>query len=250
MKFWLGVHRPNWLAQLDVGLFISHRRLRGYKTLPRAIGDWCLDSGGFTQLSTVGYWDMSESEYVEAVERYSVDVGNLSWAAPMDWMCEPHVLAITGLTVEEHQWRTVENYMSLRGRGPFVPVIQGWQVGDYLRCVDMYRSVGVNLATEPVVGIGSVCRRQGTSGAVDLLLTLAQEGIKLHGFGLKLTALRQIGYLLASADSMAWSYAGRRQGTCMDKKSKCANCLHYALSWRERVIRSMDYQQTHLGVPA
>ena len=42
----------------------------------------------------------------------------LEWAAPMDWMCEPAMLARTGLTVEDHQRRTVANFLELRERGP------------------------------------------------------------------------------------------------------------------------------------
>ncbi len=41
----------------------------------------------------------------------------LDWA-PMDWMCEPAMLARTGLTVEDHQRRTSANFLELRERGP------------------------------------------------------------------------------------------------------------------------------------
>jgi hypothetical protein len=32
----------------------------------------------------------------------------------MDWMCEPFMLAKTGLSVREHQQRTVTNYLNPR----------------------------------------------------------------------------------------------------------------------------------------
>ena len=54
-------------------------------------------------------------------------------------MCEPHLLKKTGLTVVEHQCRTVQNYLLLRELAPsipFVPVLQGWKIGDYDRHVD------------------------------------------------------------------------------------------------------------------
>ena len=40
---------------------------------------------------------------------------------PQDRMCEPEQLAITGLTVEEHQRRTVDNFVELRDLAPGPP---------------------------------------------------------------------------------------------------------------------------------
>jgi hypothetical protein len=164
VRFLLGTHRPNWLEELTVPLFISHRRLKGYKTLPHACGEWALDSGGFTELSKYGEWRTTVPEYLEAVTRYQAEVGNLAWAAPQDWMCEPWIIAKTGLSVREHQERTVTNYLDLRDRGPFIPVLQGWDEADYHRCVDLYTEAGVDLTTEPLVGLGTVCRRHVLDG--------------------------------------------------------------------------------------
>jgi hypothetical protein len=52
-----------------------------------------------------------------------------------------------------------------------------------------------------------------------------------------------------SADSLAWSYWARRDATkgirhCT--KNTCANCLHYALAWRERVLKSIESRQPSL----
>jgi hypothetical protein len=58
-RFWLGTHMPHWLREVDVPLFISRNRLTRYKTLPRAIGPWALDSGGFTELQRYGRWTVS-----------------------------------------------------------------------------------------------------------------------------------------------------------------------------------------------
>ena len=114
MKFLLGTHETSWLAKVEVPLFISHRRLSKRARLPVANCDWALDSGGFTELSLYGGWRTGVSEYVEAVHRYSEEIGRLLWAAPMDWMCEPFMLAKTGLSVREHQQRTVTNDLNLR----------------------------------------------------------------------------------------------------------------------------------------
>ena len=51
------------------------------------------------------------------------------WAAPQDWMCEPAIIAKTGLAVVEHQRRTVTNFLELQALAPdlpFIPVLHGW----------------------------------------------------------------------------------------------------------------------------
>lgn len=45
------------------------------------------------------------------------------------------------------------------------------------------------------------------------LATLASEGLRLHGLGFKLKGLASAVQYLASADSLAWSYAARRTDT-------------------------------------
>lgn len=244
MEFWLGTHRPNWLEKTDVPLMVSHRTLGPRKSLPAARGRWVLDSGGFSELSLFGEWRTSARDYVAAVRRYMSEIGGLTWAAIQDWMCEPFILKKTGLSVIEHQRNTIFSYLELMSMAPEVPwcpVIQGWAADDYLRHVDAYLVAGVDLTTLPVVGIGSVCRRQGVQGAINLLVGLAKDGLKLHGFGLKTTAVRVIGSLLKSSDSLAWSYeARRRKERCGVPRTTCANHLHYALEWRDYVLSAVS----------
>ncbi|CAL9410058.1 hypothetical protein SUDANB106_01649 [Streptomyces sp. enrichment culture] len=242
MRFFLGTHHPQWLARLEAPLFVSHRRLTGRRTLPVARTTWALDSGGFTELSLHGQWTVSPRTYAAAVRRYRDEIGRLAWAAPQDWMCEPFMVAKTGLSVAEHQHRTVTNFLELRAIAPdlpIAPVLQGWELADYERCADLYAATGVDLSAEPVVGLGSVCRRQHTSEAAAIITRLHQRGIRrLHGFGFKVQGLAQVGHLLDSADSLAWSYSARRRPPlpgCTGHKN-CANCPRYALTWRQRVL--------------
>lgn len=77
--------------------------------------------------------------------RYRDGIGRLDWAAPQDWMCEPHMLQKTGMSIAEHQSRTTLSVLELRrmldGEGvPIVPVLQGWRLDDYLRHVEQYRT--------------------------------------------------------------------------------------------------------------
>ena len=246
--FFLGTHHPGWLRTARVPLFISDRRLRHYKTLPIAASPWALDSGGFTELSRYGTWDHGPTprQYVTRIRRYRDQIGHLAWAAPQDWMCEPFITARTGLPVADHQRRTVDNLLRLRDLGPdlpVIPVLQGWTVSDYLRCADLYDDAGIDLAAEPLVGVGSVCRRQATTGAETLLTALHARGItRLHGFGVKIGGLLRCGHLLTSADSMAWSFAARRQPPlpgCQTRHINCANCPGFAYQWYQRVSAAL-----------
>lgn len=241
MKFWLGTHRPNWLELTSVPLFVSNRTLSPRRSLPRARGPWALDSGGFSELSMYGEWRTSPQQYVEAVRRYQDEIGSMAWAAIQDWMCEPWIVAKTGLSIAEHQARTIQSYIDLRTLAPeipWVPVVQGWRGSEYLRHVDAYQRAGFPLAGEPLVGIGSVCRRQGTREGLDLFKLVSWLGLKLHGFGVKLGALARGARYLTSGDSMAWSYAARRNPPCMPGHThqNGANCLPFALAWRVRIL--------------
>lgn len=242
MKFWLGTHQPQWLGRLDIPLFVSHRTLRERKSLPVARGPWALDSGAFSELVLNGRWVTTLPEYTEAVARYEAEIGHLAWAAPMDWACEPHMIERTGLSVREHQERTVANYLDIRDAGPFVPVLQGWELADYLHCVDLYDEAGVDLTAEPLVAVGSVCRRHSTAEIGWIMRELSGLGLSLHGFGVKQGGLERYGDILASADSMAWSYRARHEPPLPQCEHKtCANCTVYAERWYRRMRARLDW---------
>lgn len=230
--FYLGSHHATsrWWA-LSVPLFVSVRVMRKRKALPVAVAPWALDSGGFTEVSTFGRFETTAGEYITEVQRLAAGMDHLAWVAPQDWMCEPFIVAKTGLSVGEHQARTVDNFLELRAAlGKLViPVIQGYGPRDYDRCVGLYQDAGVDLAAEPVVGIGSVCRRSGTDEARRLLLYLQDHRLRLHGFGIKGDTYVACAHVLASADSMAWSYAARREG-------RDANSPEEAMRWRAKLL--------------
>lgn len=248
-NFYLGIHRPSWLPDArfaDVPTMVSHATLAGRKTRPRAAGRWTRDSEGFSVLKKHGRHIATPAEFAAAVIRDADEIGNMDWASPQDWMCEPDMLAITGLTVKEHQRRTVDSVLDLRSRGAkVITVVQGHKLHEYLECVDLYRDAGIDLRAEPIVGLGSVCRRQAMGEAAVIVRALHALGLRLHGFGVKITGLLAFGHLLASADSMAWSFEARWDAVhgvnrlgCGHKT--CANCLRYALNWRDRLLRQLD----------
>lgn len=134
------------------------------------------------------------------------------------------MLAKTGLTVADHQRLTIERYDRILaelkrlfgGYVPFqfLPVLQGFTIKEYLDHIEMY---GDRLTKGMWVGVGSVCKRQGNVAVIEAILRAIHErrpDLRLHGFGVKITALRSalVRRLLFSADSMAWSYAARMCG--------------------------------------
>jgi hypothetical protein len=271
MEFYLGTHHPIWLSDermVGMPLFVSRTRLETRTKMPRLVTDFALDSGGFTELQRHGRWKLSVDDYAGFVKWLRGLCGSrLRWVAPQDWMCEPIVLhggvgaggirfKGTGLTVEEHQRRTVENFVRLRQRlGELVvPVLQGWQLTDYWRCQDMYYEAGVDLAQERRVGVGSVCRRQNTLEAAKIMSALARGGLRLHGFGFKKQGIVRCAGSLTSADSMAWSYAGRKRPNLSHEHIRlskgafgkpgaaggCSGCLDYALDWRADLIHEIE----------
>jgi len=241
--FWLGAPKADWLAKLEIPLMVSYRTLQGRRTFPRATCEWIQDSGGFTELERNGTYLTSAQNYADATVRHLAEIGGLAHAAVQDWMCEDHVLAKTGLSVEQHQANTTASLLDLRELAPAVPwmpVLQGRVIGDYLRHIEAYTRAGVDLGREALVGVGTVCRRQNAVIGAQLIGALHATGLKLHAFGFKVTGILRARDWLYSTDSMAWSLDGRypQGGRCARVRDhkQCVNCMTYALKWRARLL--------------
>lgn len=192
-----------------------------------------MDSGAFTEIATHGRYRHSVDDYLGQIERWR-QCGKMLAAVSQDYMCEPWILEKTGMSIAEHQNLTIERYDALRGRTTayILPVLQGYHPDDYVRHV---RAYGVRLADGQWVGVGSVCKRNASPDAIlDVLLSIKRErpDLRLHGFGLKKTALEDGGVfgLLHSADSMAWSYAARREGRNCHDWREAARYVHHVRS--------------------
>jgi hypothetical protein len=197
----------------------------------------------------------STDQYVEEVLRWESQLGMLHWVAPQDWMCEPWIIEKTGLSVDEHQWRTVDNFLELRERlgHRVIPVLQGWTLDEYHWCWEMYEQEGVDLLAEPTVGIGSVCRRQNEDEIKDIVCYFADTGMRLHGFGVKTQGFKKYARCLESADSMAWSYRARREGVpmypeCTSHKA-CQNCKRWAHDWARKINRVLRGYEENTSRP-
>jgi hypothetical protein len=243
VRFYLGTHEPSWLHRTDVPLFVSAVRLRRQRTIQRARGRWALDSGGFSELQAHGRWTVGARQYAHEVRCWVAGVGMPDFVAIQDWMCEPHMLAKTGKTIAEHQSRTIASYAELSQLAPWIPwmpVVQGWEPDDYEAHVERYREQGFDLRSVPVVGVGSVCRRQGTHDGARIMKRVASLGMKVHAFGVKVDGLALFGDRITSADSMTWSFVARRRGVRMAgcEHATCSNCFAWAHEWHRTRISS------------
>lgn len=241
MRFFVGLHHPHRAGEVEAA-FISINALRSRKGDFPA-NDWVLDSGAFTQISQHGRFLMTETEYATAANRWRA-CGRQLAVVTQDFMCEPFVLEKTGGTVEGHQRWTIERYDRLLSLvdGYLMPVLQGWTPEDYGRHVAAY---GDRLKPGMWVGVGGVCKRNGsgdtaiTRHILKAILSVRPD-LRLHGFGLKLTALADADLvdMLHSADSMAWSFAARVEG-------RNPNCIKEA----KRFVARVEIQAQQINLP-
>lgn len=229
MKFYVGLHQPSDAKNFDRA-FISVKRLR-VRRKPLGVGAWIMDSGAFTEIATHGCYRSSVEEYASEINRWADDP-TLVAAVAQDYMCEPFIIAKTGLSVEEHQRLTIERFDALvelaDPRVYVMPVLQGYTTDDYVRHVRMYDRL---LKIGTYVGVGSVCKRNTDIRTIETILTAIRRerpDLLLHGFGLKTTALSSgvVQECLYSADSMAWSYAARKQGRSANDWREAASFVH------------------------
>ena len=243
VKFFAGLHHPGDAQNLH-RCMISVNALMDRKGDIAPAGEWILDSGAFSQIAKNGRFSLSIRDYATAIIRWS-KCGNMVAAVSQDYMCEPFVIAKTGLTVAEHQRLSIGNYCSIAGlvgsAAYVMPVLQGFWPEEYVSHVRQY---GRLLGRGQLVGVGSVCKRNADMGAIERVLVAIRNerpDLLLHGFGVKLTALKSsiVRDCLHSADSMAWSFAARYEG-------RDGNDWHEAEAFAKRIenqpVRQRDFQ--------
>jgi hypothetical protein len=230
--FFTGMHQPYDAWRVPRAFVSIHRlrhRIRGFP-----VGDWIMDSGAFSTIALHGGFPDPPRLYAAHVRHWSHN-GRMLAAVSQDYMCEPFMLAKTGGTVADHQRLTIERYDALRDcdlAGAYLmPVIQGYDPAEYASHIDQY---GDRLADGAWAGVGSVCKRNSRpSDVLAVLEAIRAErpDLRLHGFGLKTTALRDahVRELLHSADSMAWSFHARRNG-------RNPNSWHEALRFHDGIV--------------
>lgn len=200
LLFFVGVHQVSDAHQVDYAC-VSLNRVVGRKSAFRPAKKGTLfDSGAFTTINRDGEYRESPEGFAARAASWVRRTPRTMGVVSQDYMCEPAVLRITGLTVADHQRLTIERYdailaawRAIFGRQlaadehgphapPIIPVLQGWTVEDYLSHIDQY---GERLTPGTWVGVGSVCKRQGSVAVIEDILTAIKRrrpDLRLHGF--------------------------------------------------------------------
>lgn len=238
-SFFTGV--DTHMIGIPIPIMCSDLRLKRVVRLKRAAAPVMIDSGSFTVHDTGQEFD-PPAVYVDRIRRYQQNVGSIVKVATYGRMCEPYILAKTGSTVDRNQHLTVGSYCELRALAPeipWLPELQGWHEQDYHHCADLYAAAGVDLTALPAVGLGSICRREGTEEARRIARSIAARGIQLHGFGVK--DPKSLDSAFVSADSFAWSYGARKRtrGCPHGIVRWERNCPEFLHDWRDRILAGM-----------
>lgn len=236
--FYVGLHQPSDAQHFDrccihVGRLETRRK-------PLSCKELLLDSQAFRILELHGDHVLTPEQYAAEIVRICALCDEVT-GVTQDYPCEQYIFdkryELTGIrfTVADHQRLTIARYDELRGRLDraieVLPVLQGYHPREY---VDHLRQYGKRLRFGAWVGVGSVCKRNNDPAAIRavlLAIKAARPDLRLHGFGVKITALASptVRQLLYSADSMAWSNAARWEG-------RNANDWREAAAFAQRIV--------------
>lgn len=234
MRFFVGLDDLYSAKHFDC-CFISVNRLKT-RVSDFEVKDWIMDSGAFSELNIHGHYRSDVYRYARYINRWK-SCGTMLAAVSQDYMCEPHIVAKTGLSVKEHQSRTIARYVALLPETDayIMPALQGYAPQEY---IDHIRQYGSCLKQGAWCAVGSICKRNNHPQVIEYILRkikTERPDLRLHGLGIKLTALRMpaIAGLLHSSDSLAWSFAARYE--CRD-----AHDWHEAENYRKRIAPKQE----------
>jgi hypothetical protein len=227
--------RPQWMPN-DVAYLLpaSSFARKNFKApaLPDGV-EAAADCGGYVATRIWGDYRYSVADYVDWLSRWPVAP---SWAATMDYCCEPDIAGNRD-EIRSRQQRTTRNAIDTferYGDAPWawVPTLQGWDVSDY---ADHAAELGPTIRemqahyysrpgygddepdeTQPGdwqkfrVGIGTLCRRASVKQireTVDAVSSIL-PGVPLHLWGVKSQTFKSVEELppgVVSVDSAAWN---------------------------------------------
>lgn len=211
---------------------------------------WMIDSGGAPQtiIRHGGHPD-SIHDYIDYLRepptRYGDDRQDvrIEQFALRDWPCEPDVRQALDLSVEELQYRTLIDHINMmdalereRFDADPVAVLQGWDIEDYLVCIDLFRDHG--LLTDKLA-VGTLCGRQNTTVIRNTSWRIARNlpgRVSLHGFGVKQSALREPDVLriFDSMDTLAWDQRLRQDTKDGIQQGPVGGSYGNWIDWDER----------------
>ena len=175
-----------------------------------------LDSAGFVAMALRGGYDWSPESYIHGLASHPM----IARFSAMDMCVEPEIAPDRG-EVNERIARTIAlNHHCSRVakdagcESRLMPVIQGANATDYLRCFEAIANI---IPEHNTIGVGSMCRRKTTSddGSISIVEALDKslpKHIKLHLFGVKsdsYEAMAMFGERVSSVDSQSYGTRAR-----------------------------------------
>ena len=231
------------------------REWTGWTTGPLAnaagLHSLCLDSAGFSAMTTYGGYPWTVGDYVRLAAAYP-----FRWWAALDY-CVEHEVAGARDEILDRISRTIRANIECRLRGEdqdildsFMPVIQGRLPADYERCAD---ALSGTIERAGLVGVGSMCRRsihgpEGLMAVVDHLDRVLPRRIRLHLFGVKGEALPYLAafrHRIASIDSQAYGVAARtaaRRDGCVKTDAIVADHMEHWVHAQHARLRQPQRQ--------
>lgn len=206
-----------------------------------------IDSGGYSFFTKFEQYQYTPEQYLDKIQKY-----NPTFFANMDIPCEPQIIQKRDSSVKEHIETTLSNQAKILDiiddglKEKFVPVVQGWRIGDYLYCIDRMKEQGL---LSDYMAVGSVCRRNATSEIRKIILAISNElpRTKLHAFGVKLSILRDKVCFerLHSCDSASWHFEDmftkcKKKKKFSHIKSKTERNYLVAKDWKKRLDETIS----------
>lgn len=275
-KLALGALNEGYATMVSANAFFNAKR--GQFVVPECTDlsdlDWALDSAGFTavklwqskgaQPGMAGIYPWSYQAYIELAAMLKP-----SWWSAPDLCCETAVAGNKDevsfriratTTLLEGTLRVIYAWQNEMAREmsesairnmifPPVPVIQGWEVDDYLRSYDQIREVWSRwepwIAPPVLMGVGSVCRRHLTDSKhglypiLDALDRHIDHGTSLHLFGVKGESLKRVKMMhrIASVDSMAYDYGARVKARIAKQSNTIAHRTAEMNRWMQAALK-------------
>jgi hypothetical protein len=182
-----------------------------------------LDSGGFSFFSKYSDYPFSLDDFLELVQHPYYGYWPLLWA-PLDYPCEPAVQRDNLISNADRIEATIDNlaYLSRKATHPgLVPVVQGYTLGERLRCCEEIFRRGLNRS---LMAVGSLCALPNVSTITEIVkgLSWAFPGQRWHLFGVKLSYFSKLGRVpqsVFSFDTAAWSIGSERKNPRYDEQA-------------------------------
>ncbi len=148
-------------------ILVSAYRIKEFVSIKRHLGgarSIFLDSG------MISAWKACKPEW-RFMQDFVVDLANeldANWCAMLDLPMEPEMLGRNGWSPEHALQWTILNAMrfkevTLPEHCNRVFVVQGYEIREYARCLDIYTDMGI-LDASDYLAIGSVCMRSPNDG--------------------------------------------------------------------------------------